>query len=64
MSKFVILKNGKVIGRTENANGAREMILEEIKKTPRATFEIGRLLRRVSARISPPTVTVEDEELR
>lgn len=63
MSRFVIIKNGKLVGRVNNAAQARARVLEDLQKNPRATYEVARLVRRISADETPPSFNTVEEDL-
>ena len=63
MPQFVIMKNRKFVRIVDNAAEARDLILEDLQKTPRATYEVSRLIRRIRADRVPPRFTTVEEDL-
>lgn len=64
MSRLVILKNGRPLPvRAGNAAEARDIIEQEIRRAPTATFEIARLLRRFTADVIERRIERKEEDL-
>ena len=62
MSGFIILKNRQLMGVFESGIEARRAVLQDLQKSPRATYEVARLVRRIRGERVPPRYEVVEED--
>lgn len=64
MPEFIIIKNGKhVAARASSTRDARDKAVELIAESPRASFEVTRIIKKVSSARTPPRFTVVEEDM-